>query len=101
MMSWQHPQVDLNDPAWQNHKQSTFGAKFLFAWNDADRMVFWARLPVVLLSALLGLGVFFWARESYGWQAGYLALALYIFNPDILAHSQLVTTDLALSAFLF
>src|SRR5262249_19034137 len=101
MLVFQHANADFNDSAWQNRKQSTFGSKFLFEWNDADKMVFWARLPVVLLSVLLGLGVFFWARELYGWQAGCFALALYLFNPDILAHSQLVTTDLAVSAFLF
>ncbi len=101
MLLSQQPTVDLNDAAWQNRKQTTFGAKFLFEWNNADQMVFWARLPMVLLAVGLGLGIFFWARELYGWQAGYLALALYLFNPDILAHSQLVTTDLAVSAFMF
>jgi 4-amino-4-deoxy-L-arabinose transferase-like glycosyltransferase len=96
-----HPKADFSDATWQGRKQSSFGSKFLFEWNDADQLVFWARMPVVLLAALLGLGVFFCARELYGWQAAYLALAFFLFNPDILAHGQLVTTDLGVTAFLF
>jgi hypothetical protein len=78
-----------------------FGWKFLYEWNDADRLLFWARVPVVLLSLLIGLGVWFAARDLYGWKAGWLALILYLFNPDLLAHGQLVTTDLAVAGFLF
>jgi hypothetical protein len=38
--------------------------------------------------------VFHWSRELYGFYAGLVALALYIFDPNIIAHSQLVTTDI-------
>jgi hypothetical protein len=96
-----HPNVDFTDPTWQGRKQQSFGSKFLYEWNDADQMVFWARIPVILLAVLLGVGIFFCAREIYGWQAGYFALGFYLFNPDILAHGQLVTTDLGVGCFLF
>lgn len=96
-----HPNVDFNDATWLDHKQISFGSKFLFEWNDADQVVFWARIPVVMLGVLLALGVFFCAREIYGQQAGYFALVLFLFNPEILAHSQLVTTDLGVTCFLF
>lgn len=95
------PAADFTDTTWKEHKQISFGSKFLFEWNDADRLVFWARIPVVVLALGFGLGVFFCAREFYGWQAGYLGLLLYLFNPDTLAHSQVVTTDLAVAGFLF
>jgi 4-amino-4-deoxy-L-arabinose transferase-like glycosyltransferase len=96
-----HPKADFTDETWSGHKQISFGSKFLFEWNDADQLVYWARMAVVCLGILLGLGIFFCARELYGWQAGYLALVVFLFNPDILAHSQLVTTDLAVACFLF
>ena len=53
-----------------------------------------ARLVTVLFSALVGLAIFFWAREMYGYGPALAALALYLFDPNILAHSQLVTTDI-------
>jgi hypothetical protein len=95
------PRVDLNDPDWRDVGELLFGWKFLYLWNDADRLIFWARVPVVLLSLLIGLGVWWCARDLFGWKAGCLALILYLFNPDLLAHGQLVTTDLAVAGFLF
>ena len=53
-----------------------------------------ARLVTVLFSALVGLVLFYWARAMYGLLPGLAALALYLFDPNILAHSQLVTTDI-------
>lgn len=101
---WLKPRIETNDATWRG--QSTmhalaFGAKFLYEWNDADRLIFWSRVPVVLLALLLGFGIFICARDLYGWKAGVVALALYLFYPDILAHGQLVTTDLGVSCFLF
>jgi hypothetical protein len=53
-----------------------------------------ARMMTVLFSALVAFVVFSWARKMYGAAAGLSALALYIFDPNIIAHSQLVTTDI-------
>lgn len=55
---------------------------------------FTARLMTILFSALVAYVVFHWARELYGFYAGLAALVLYIFDPNIIAHSQLVTTDI-------
>jgi 4-amino-4-deoxy-L-arabinose transferase-like glycosyltransferase len=52
-----------------------------------------ARLVTVAFSLLVGLCVFAWARERSGPYGGLLALALYAFDPNFLAHGQLVTTD--------
>jgi len=53
-----------------------------------------ARMMSVAFSALVAWVIFMWARELYGAAAGLAALALYIFDPNIIAHSQLVTTDI-------
>lgn len=68
---------------------------------DYFPLLFQARIVIVLLSVLLGFYVFKWSKELYGPQAGLLALFLYSFSPNILAHSRLITADLVLTCFSF
>lgn len=93
--------ADSSHASWKTGDQFYFGEEFLYSWNDADRLLFWGRVPIVLLSVLFGVVVFFCAREWYGAKAGYVALLLYLFTPDLLAHGQLVTTDLGVAGFMF
>ncbi|HSL82991.1 MAG TPA: glycosyltransferase family 39 protein, partial [Thermoanaerobaculia bacterium] len=53
-----------------------------------------ARYPTMLASVLLAWLVFRWSRELYGVAAGFLSLVLHVLDPNLLAHSRLVTTDL-------
>ncbi len=69
------------------------------ASNGPERVMFWARLPLILLSGLMGWLIFIWGRELLGAQAALAALFLYSFDPNILAHSYLVTTDSGMAAF--
>ena len=50
----------------------------------------WACIPFSLLGGYIS---FRWARELYGDLAGILALALWCFSPNILAHGSLITAD--------
>lgn len=68
--------------------------------NDPWRLMFWARLPVILLTLLFGLVVFAFARELAGRAAGLTALALYAFSPDVVAHGSLATLDVPTAGFL-
>src|SRR5947208_5326890 len=53
------------------------------------------RYATIALSLLLALYVLKWSYELYGRNGALLALALYVFDPNLLAHGQLVTADLA------
>lgn len=64
-------------------------------------LLFLARLPTVLVGALLGWFVFRWARDLYGSTGGLLSLFLYALSPNLLAHTRLMTADLCLTAFGF
>jgi hypothetical protein len=68
--------------------------------NDPWRLMFWARLPVIVLTLLFGLVVFAFARELAGRAAGLAALALYAFSPDVVAHGSLATLDVPMAGFL-
>lgn len=52
------------------------------------------RLVTIFFSLLLGVYIFKWSKEMYGISAGILSLFLYVFSPNIIAHSRLITTDL-------
>ncbi|MDD4909210.1 MAG: glycosyltransferase family 39 protein [Candidatus Omnitrophica bacterium] len=63
--------------------------------------LFIGRLVTVFCSMLLGLLVFLWANDLYGFKAAVFSLGLYAFSPNILAHSQLITTDIYSACFIF
>jgi hypothetical protein len=90
-----------DDEAWAVGRQWEFGRRFLYRWNDADRLLFWARLPMVALGAGLCAAVFLWTRTRHGLPAAVLAGLLAVLSPDLLAHGRLVTTDVALALFYF
>ncbi len=66
-----------------------------------DRLLFWARLPSVVLALLLGAFVYHWGCRLYGSKGALLSLGLFCFSPNVLAHSRLVTPDIALTTFGF
>jgi hypothetical protein len=53
-----------------------------------------ARFVTVMASVLLGYLCFYWSRQVYGFGAGLFTLFLFAFEPNLIAHSQLITTDL-------
>lgn len=95
------PKFDDRDASWNYSRAWEVGRKFLYQWNTPERVVFWARVPMVGL--YLGLALLLWSasRRLYGTAAGLVALLLALFTPDLLAHGQLVTNDLAISLFFF
>ena len=71
------------------------------AHNDGapQRLVFRMRASAELLAVALALCVFLTAREWFGDLAGMIALVLVVFDPNVLAHSALVTTDIGVALF--
>ncbi|WP_051183469.1 phospholipid carrier-dependent glycosyltransferase [Streptomyces sp. HGB0020] len=91
-----HPHVDTK----YQGDQSEFGRHVLYeSGNDPWRLMFWARLPMIVLTLLFGLVVFAFARELAGRVAGVTALALYALSPDVIAHGSLATLDVPAAGF--
>lgn len=95
------PQGNIKFPseinAWKEdvNGQWDFGRYFLYqTGNPANEMVFWGRIPMILLLILLGFYVFKWTKELFGNDAALLALFFFSFSPTFLAHGRLVTTDI-------
>ena len=80
------------------------GRDFIFGNGgeaEADRIIFRARMAAATLSLLLGLLVFLAGREMFGDGAALFALALVVFEPNMIAHGAYVTTDMGISCFMF
>lgn len=106
--------LPADDPSWQGtgfHRPAE-----LFLWeigNDVEHIMFLARIPTVWLGLLLIALVSRWAAEMAGsglWRrkagssrligsvAGLLALVVTAFDPNLMAHMRLATTDFGLTA---
>jgi 4-amino-4-deoxy-L-arabinose transferase-like glycosyltransferase len=59
------------------------------------------RTAAALLTLLAALIVFFGTREMFGTGAAFVALTLLTFDPNLLAHGSLITTDVGLACFMF
>lgn len=68
--------------------------------NDGHRLLWYARLPLIILTLLFGLVVFAFGRDLFGAAGGLLALGLYSFSPDVIAHGSLATNDVPVAGFL-
>lgn len=93
--------VPDEDAAWARRRHYEFGRRFLFEWNDGQRLITAGRHVMVALSVLL-LGLVTWCGWSR-WGAAVGALSLYLgaLHPDLLAHGQLVTTDIPVALMMF
>ena len=82
-------------------KEAYLDGRDWLARNDggSQRMVFRMRASAELLAMALALCVFLAARNWFGDVAGLTALVLVVFDPNVLAHSALVTTDIGVSLF--
>lgn len=68
----------------------------LFAEMNRERypeLVHRARYVGILWSLLGGWVLFLWCRDLYGQKGACLALAVWCFEPNLMAHAQLVTPD--------
>ena len=90
--------------AWKEdvNGQWAFGFNFLYqSGNPVDKMIFWGRIPMILILILLGFYIFKWTKELFGQKTAILALFLFSFSPTFLAHGRLVTTDVGAAAGVF
>jgi 4-amino-4-deoxy-L-arabinose transferase-like glycosyltransferase len=76
------------------------GRAFVFG-NGGDRVLLPARMACMLFALLLAALLYFATREMFGDTAAMAALALFVFDPNVLAHGTLVSTDIGSACFIF
>jgi hypothetical protein len=88
------------DPAFVGN-QTRLGRHLIYeSGNNPFQLMLLARLPIILLTLLFGLVVLGFARDLAGPAGGLIALALYAFSPDVIAHGSLATLDVPAAGFL-
>lgn len=90
----------INCPCWKNgiNEQWWFGNEFLYkSGNDADKIIFLARLPMMIILIILGIFIFIFANEFFGEKVAILSILFFSFSPNFIAHGRLVTTDVGAS----
>lgn len=94
----------LDERPWTTDTNGQWEAGWSFIYhlgNDANSILYWARVPVLILTIVFGAWLYWWTKRRWGIGVGLLTLFFYAFSPNILAHSALVTTDVGATATLF
>jgi len=85
---------------WAVPEGQLFGQMFVYdGKNDGDGLMFAGRCVQIVLTLAVGALIFFWVRQATGNEFATLSsLALWVFNPNALAHGHLITTDIGVPA---
>ena len=79
--------------------QWVFGEWLLEHWNNPTTVLKWARIPMLLLTLLLGVAIYVLARKLGSPWGGVLCLCLFVSTPAFLTFGPLVHTDIAVALF--
>jgi hypothetical protein len=99
--------ADYSDLSWEFSEKGlqsmlgewSWGHSVAVRWNDPYSTMFWARIPMLLLTLALGLGLYsFGSKLGNAW-GGLLCLAAYVSTPAFLTFGPLVLTDIAVALF--
>jgi hypothetical protein len=115
LLAFRDLQIPYDDPYWRDssvepsERKTRFAALFLWVkdmkvWKgntDPLGIIFWCRVPVMLMSVTLGLLIYTWSARVFGPVSGMASLLLYCFSPTVLAHARLATTDLGSALCIF
>lgn len=75
-----------------------YGEMLLYqAGNNPEQLLFWGRLPFVIVTFLLGLTILLITWREWGELAALGAVAIYVFDPTVNAHGHLINTDIPAS----
>jgi hypothetical protein len=87
---------------WRKADGYSIGRDLLYkSTAPADRILGLGRLPNLLLGTMLIAVIGWWAYRLWDRMAAMLAMALASLEPNLVAHSSLITTDIGVTLFIF
>ena len=97
---WSRP-VFPENTAWDRGDVGRVSENFLYrSSNDSDRVMLQGRSMMAIVGAGLCLLIFFCSARLFGPVGGLISEFLAVFDPNLLAHSALITADIT-AAFFF
>ena len=94
--------LPVDHPSWAGTNFHPIAERFMWYVNhNTEQILFMARIPTMFLTLLLAVFLFRWARELFGLWGSMLSLVLCVFDPNLIAHGQLATSDLGSTVFIF
>ncbi len=84
------PTLDSEADVWFLGREFFFGIG-----NDTDELLFQGRAMIVILGLALIATCARWSRQLHGYTGALITLGLMVFCPHLLAHSALITSDIA------
>jgi hypothetical protein len=92
--------ISMENEAWRWASEGLTAHQFLYErGNDSDSMLRQGRMMIALISAALCLLIYRCSRELFGPLGGLLSELLAAFDPTMLAHGALVTSDITVTFF--
>ncbi len=99
-------------PGWAESDLVAVAQHSVVAYRPIEPLVLAARVPTMLVGVLLGAVIYRWTGDLAGhsrrgrlgaisWGAPLLSLALFAFDPNMLAHAGVAATDLGAAAGIF
>ncbi len=89
-------QLSYDNESWNKGIWNGSGDRLLEANpGRMHELLMWGRLGTIGLSVCLCFVAFLWAYELWGWIPALCVLILTVFEPNIMAHGRLITTDTA------
>lgn len=87
--------ADIEGAPYTTEAEFAYQSRF---WQDNrsqfEAISFWSRVPMIALTAALGVLIFVFTRDLFDERAAVLAVALFAFEPTVLAHGRVVQTDI-------
>ena len=99
---WLRPELPLSHFSWARGYLMDFAKVFLYQNRiPADTLLFAARSVTMVFTLVFGLVLALWARRQFGAPVALLALVLFAFDPNLIAHGRYTTNDFFTALFFF
>ncbi|MBL0059204.1 MAG: glycosyltransferase family 39 protein [Elusimicrobia bacterium] len=94
-------ELPLEHSSWRNKDQFRFGFQFTFRGTlDPKKIIFWSRIPSLILSMGMCLMGFRWGRSLWGPKGGFICLLCLSMSPILLSRASLALLEMPLYFFL-
>lgn len=93
-----NPDVPLESLNGWEVNRPAYAQSFIESVGPLNQVALASRVPLILLTMLLGATVYRWASDVWGVRAGLLALGILLFDPTLLGHGCLATNDVGVTA---